>query len=144
MSDIEDSPKLVAVYKLFNSNGELIYVGKSVDLRERFSQHKNNSSWWGEVAEKTALYFDTEWEALAVEAELIQKESPKYNKSPGYGQHISTPKGAFKDYHRDSPMTFRAPSEMRSWLQDYSKAIERSVASIIIDALIEYRRKVES
>lgn len=42
--NIEGVPDDAGVYELGNSNGEVVYVGKSENLRQRLIQHKNDPS----------------------------------------------------------------------------------------------------
>lgn len=83
--DLGDIPSLPGVY-LFYSNGHIVYVGKSMHLKERVR------SYFGKIHEREKLYqmmnyvddlrfvvTDSHLEARLLEYELIQKHRPIYN-----------------------------------------------------------------
>lgn len=67
------------VYRMFNSDGAVIYVGITNNLRARLRQHAGDKSWYGEVSRIESRAFDTRTEALEVEATLIRELTPRYN-----------------------------------------------------------------
>lgn len=75
------------VYIMKNSDGEVIYVGKSKLLKNRVSQYFMNSknhtpktvSMVEHIADFDYIMTDTEVEALVLECNLIKKYRPKYN-----------------------------------------------------------------
>ena len=71
---------MICLYRHFDENDRLLYVGISVDALSRTIQHKR-SAWWGEVATITIQRFATRDEALRAEAEAIRCERPKHNKA---------------------------------------------------------------
>lgn len=82
---IQKLPKNIGVY-LFKKKDQVLYVGKSINLRNRVFSHLENSR----LNEKEALliketdtidYFlvDSEFKAIVLEANLIKKYRPKYN-----------------------------------------------------------------
>ena len=68
------------LYRFFDGSGTLLYVGISCSALRRFLEHKNEKSWWPEIARSTLEHFDTRQQALDAEKAAIQKEKPKYNK----------------------------------------------------------------
>ena len=67
------------LYRYFDGEGQLLYVGVTGNNTKRQSQHRRNSFWFGEVASATFEYFDTREEALEAETTAIRREKPKYN-----------------------------------------------------------------
>lgn len=67
------------LYRYFDSDGELLYVGVTGDNTKRQSQHRRNSFWFGEIASARFEHFDDRDEALDAETKAIQTEHPKYN-----------------------------------------------------------------
>ncbi|MDD5145078.1 MAG: UvrB/UvrC motif-containing protein [Candidatus Pacebacteria bacterium] len=76
-------PHATGIY-CFKKNGQLLYIGKAVDIRERVKSHFNSPSY------RDVLYVDlvkrvgfiqtnSEIEALLLEAKLIKDFQPKYN-----------------------------------------------------------------
>lgn len=84
---ISPIPHNPGVYKYFNKNNILIYVGKAKDLRKRVSSYFNKSASHNRktqklVSEITSIDYvvtDTEFDALLLENNLIKSNQPKYN-----------------------------------------------------------------
>lgn len=68
-----------ALYRLYDASGQLLYVGVTANLRERFGQHASTKQWWGDVARRTVTWLETRDEALTAEAKAILTEAPRYN-----------------------------------------------------------------
>ena len=68
-----------AVYRFFDADGRLLYVGKAVDPEWREKGHRRRV-WWRDVARKSVEWFDSEDAALAAEDLAIRDESPLYNR----------------------------------------------------------------
>lgn len=67
------------VYRLWDENGELLYVGISKTLVNRLTQHDESQPWASEVATVTAKRYPNRDKARAAEIEAIQTENPRYN-----------------------------------------------------------------
>lgn len=67
------------LYRYYDSEGQLLYVGITGNNTKRQSQHRRNSFWFGEVATASFEYFDDREEALKAETKAIQTEQPKHN-----------------------------------------------------------------
>ena len=67
-------PHKPGVYLFKNKQGEIIYVGKSIDLKTRVSSPRN---WHWDSVE--TIVVESELEALILEANLIKKYLPKFN-----------------------------------------------------------------
>ena len=84
---LKNLPMSPGVYLMKNSDGKVIYVGKSKLLKSRVSQYFINSkshssktiAMVSNVADFDYIMTDTETEALALECNLIKKYRPKYN-----------------------------------------------------------------
>ncbi len=80
-------PATPGVYKMYNKNGKIIYVGKSKALKNRVSQYFQNISQHTpktlrmvqEVDRFECVFTSTETEALVLENELIKLYTPKFN-----------------------------------------------------------------
>lgn len=84
--EISKIPEGPGVYLFKNKRGEIIYIGKAVNLRKRVSSyfHRKNSDPKTEALIKNISLIDTislnnESEALLLEANLIKQYQPKYN-----------------------------------------------------------------
>ena len=79
-------PESPGVYIMKNSDGEIIYVGKSKKLKNRVTTYFTGNNHSPKTARMVSLVADfdyivcgTEIEALTLENVLIKKHSPKYN-----------------------------------------------------------------
>jgi DNA polymerase III subunit epsilon len=83
---ISSLPQKAGVYYLYNTSGEIIYIGKSVNIRKRVLDHlvrpntKRSSEMVSEVADVGYDLTGSELIALILEADAIKKHLPKYNK----------------------------------------------------------------
>ena len=66
------------LYKLFNTDGDCLYVGASISPAARLSQHAEKP-WWGEVTTATFEHFPTRDEAIAAEAAELAANPPRHN-----------------------------------------------------------------
>ena len=88
---IEEKLKLLpsspGVYKMYNAQGEIIYVGKAVSLKNRvrqyFQSNRNHSAkviaMVQHIADFDTVQVRSEAEALSLESNLIKQYRPKYN-----------------------------------------------------------------
>jgi len=85
---VKNLPTLPGCYLFYDSRGEVIYVGKAVNLRSRVRSYFNPNTWAAypktgrmvkEIARIEFVVRGSELEALIQEAELIKKHRPRYN-----------------------------------------------------------------
>lgn len=74
-----DGPRQPAVYRVYDKDGRLIYIGASVDVQSRLVTHERYSWWHGLIAEVTTTDYPTADAALAAELVAIQEEQPAFN-----------------------------------------------------------------
>jgi len=85
--DVNLLPGLPGVYRFYNKNDELIYIGKAKNLHKRVSSYFNRSSYVNRktqrlVSEIQNIEFaisNTEFDAFLLENNLIKQHQPKYN-----------------------------------------------------------------
>ena len=84
---LKRSPQEPGVYQFLNSEGEIIYIGKAINLRSRIRSYFQNSN---KMSPKNITMLkhitDFEWivvrnevEALMTEANMIKQYQPRYN-----------------------------------------------------------------
>lgn len=71
----------VALYRLYDAAGTLLYVGISANPEQRWKVHSWTKAkpWWPDVARKTVEWHDSPESAALAEHIAIATESPKFN-----------------------------------------------------------------
>jgi hypothetical protein len=67
------------VYRAFNKDGVLLYIGSTGDLGRRLHQHELATRWWSADVTFTSTRFDTLEAARRAELEAIAAECPRWN-----------------------------------------------------------------
>ena len=101
-------PDKPGVYKMFNARGELIYVGKAINLKNRVRQYfqssKNHTpkvaSMVTNIDDFDFVIVGNETEALNLESNLIKQNKPYYNILLKYDKHFPYIR---IDYKQDFP-----------------------------------------
>lgn len=129
------TPK-TTLYRYFDGNGQLLYVGITGDNTKRQSQHRRNSFWFGEIESATFEHFDTRQQALEAETLAIRTERPMHNVQKGFVLEHSpwvhmvylagSPDGGHDDAHK----------EFCHYYQDYFLRADGNVATT--DAVIAF------
>lgn len=76
---MDNSIQKTTLYRYFDSEGRLLYVGITGDNTKRQSQHRRNSFWFGEIASATFEHFDARDQAEEAETKAITHEKPMHN-----------------------------------------------------------------
>lgn len=75
------------VYRWFDSNGTLLYVGVTYDLERRRRNHRYGSGWFQFAARSEVATYPTWGAALQAESAAIAAESPVFNRTPDAGAY---------------------------------------------------------
>lgn len=67
------------LYRHFDANGSLLYVGISSSITARIAAHKNSSHWFDDVVTIKIESYETREQVLEAELLAIQTEFPKFN-----------------------------------------------------------------
>lgn len=67
-----------AVYRLYDTAHQLLYVGISMKPERRWYEHSLEKMWWHLVAEKEVTWHDSREQALTVEEEVERIEKPRF------------------------------------------------------------------
>jgi predicted GIY-YIG superfamily endonuclease len=86
----EDSPHVL--YRMFNRDGVLLYVGITNNPKGRFRTHGELKSWWSEVATITLQHLPSRLHLEAAESDAIKNEGPLYNIARTAGAYVPRPK----------------------------------------------------
>lgn len=71
--------RTTTLYRFFNADGALLYVGISVELAQRLRAHSRTQPWWEEVATTTTEQYPSTRAAQNAEVRAIVAERPRYN-----------------------------------------------------------------
>lgn len=74
-----DFNRRTALYRLFDSDERLLYVGIAFDPEARWEQHRKIRHWWPSVASKAVEWHETRGVAAEAEIAAIAAERPKWN-----------------------------------------------------------------
>lgn len=82
--DISETVKHVTkdkcqLYRHFDKDDILLYVGISLSTVNRLSQHREVSPWFDQITRVTIEHYQSRQEALAMERQAIKNEKPKFN-----------------------------------------------------------------
>lgn len=72
------------LYRMLNSDDELLYVGISVDFAGRMRGHRSDKTWWAEISTIRLEHYPDKASVLAAERVAIDLERPAYNVSGSY------------------------------------------------------------
>ncbi len=67
------------LYRHFDKDGTLLYVGVSINALNRLAQHKEASHWFIEITSVKIEQFQSREEVLRAEREAITNENPLHN-----------------------------------------------------------------
>lgn len=67
------------LYRHFDANGELLYVGISLSAINRLAQHKGASHWFNEIARVDITCYPDRKSVIDAESAAITNENPKHN-----------------------------------------------------------------
>lgn len=67
------------LYRHFDAEGRLLYVGIALNPLARLADHNNNSHWVDEIRSMTIEAFSTREEALIAERRAVESEAPMHN-----------------------------------------------------------------
>ena len=86
INTIDSLPNKIGVYRFYNEFNQIIYIGKSIHIKNRVEQHlRNNKSVKGSRMIEEICRIDYELTgsdliAMLLESELIKKHQPKFNR----------------------------------------------------------------
>lgn len=123
-------PGRTALYRLYDANDQLLYVGIATDPKRRWVQHSldKRDSWWSDVDRKTVHWFDSRSEADAAETLAIREERPLRNRSKtpaGQMVEFCTPKLPPAETRADmyKPRSLRVAEALRCEFEADAEAV---------------------
>src|ERR1700756_3297104 len=80
------------LYRHFDKDGRLLYVGISLHALGRLRSHRDNSKWFDEIAEVKIAQFGNRHEALQAERLAVANEKPAHNRRLRCARHEGPPR----------------------------------------------------
>jgi len=79
-----------ALYRFFDNNNNLLYIGISKAFVNRLNAHSFTAEWFFRASYVTIEHFETRQQVESAEKHAIKSELPKYNKAhnPNYESHL--------------------------------------------------------
>jgi predicted GIY-YIG superfamily endonuclease len=77
---MSEAPEPTALYRVFDADDMLLYIGISGDFGTRWKQHARIQPWWGEKQRLTVEWLASRELAEAAETAAIKAEKPAHNK----------------------------------------------------------------
>ncbi|MFD9603287.1 GntR family transcriptional regulator [Streptomyces sp. NPDC059970] len=74
-------PERTALYRLYDADGNLLYVGITNDTQRRFASHRRTKSWWPDVERDETVWLNSLPLAEKAEKDAIAAERPRHNVS---------------------------------------------------------------
>lgn len=140
---VKEIPELPGIYQMLDSEGRVIYIGKSKCLKKRVQSYFVESPVWDKASKMAPLIYDinyivtdTHLEAMLLECEMIKSRKPYFNAAMKNDERyayltVSDENGA-KSGKKEKPMKITAereevsfgPFRSRSRLQSFIDSME--------------------
>lgn len=104
--DETSSDKPTTLYRLFDENGVLPYVGIAGNPGRRLEQHAKTKRWWDEVETVRLKHFPSRAAAVDAEGKAIRAERPRHNIA------MTTHQGPKRGRGRAARTPFRLPQKV--------------------------------
>lgn len=91
MSPTSQATERTALYRLFDAEGRLLYIGISANPERRWTRHAGQKKWWNAVAKKEVEWHNTRADAEAAETSAIANEQPRHNVTGIHGARLVSP-----------------------------------------------------
>lgn len=131
---------MTTLYRLFDAQDELLYVGISDNWSGRLRQHVKGKPWSPEITRVQLAEFPSRDDALGAEREAILAERPRFNVTHNV-QIVARPKRVIKTVKREPPAVLpQLPPSLSPLVTPISEAaaLDR-VATIVVRALTRER-----
>jgi hypothetical protein len=116
------------VYRHFNAEGRLLYVGQAKDPLKRFAQHRKKSNWAASSAAMRTENFGSREAALKAERKAILDEAPLFNRRLG-------------SVGNSTPFNLKIAPELKEAAEQAAKDDQRSLTSLVEKLLTDHCRR---
>ncbi|TPW95705.1 GIY-YIG nuclease family protein [Mycolicibacterium fortuitum] len=95
------------LYRIFDSDDSLLYVGATTNPALRFGAHSSVQPWWHTASKITLEHFPGASELAAAEVQAIRTEHPRFNR-----MHTDTPRATSVRRRKDESRVFQRADGM--------------------------------
>jgi len=134
-----DTSKATAVYRLFDNEGVLLYVGIAVDPNIRWRVHAREKTWWPSVSRRDVEWFPSRPAAEAAEVTAIASESPLYNVEHSTTRRRGDAKSEYRSVYT-KPRQIRIATKAWADFGRATKAMGTTRAKVIVQLIAWYIR----
>ena len=142
-TEFTDAERPHAVYRLYDAEGTLLYIGIAWNLPQRMWGHAAEKPWWPDTARKTMAWYASEMEARTAEAIAIDIEKPLHNQvTPAVGSSVP-PHGQRSGWNKTPLVGWHPSAELVAWLKaeekrrGSGKGVRSAILNEALDALRE-------
>lgn len=134
------------VYRCFDADDRLVYVGSTTSLPKRLAQHRATSWWSPTVARVVAKVYPNGVVAREVERAAIRDEVPRWNKAGKWaGRHAWTEQDWFDWFtvlirESESPYGATLPRSLVTAVADYRALFSTPLPAHIDERIVELQR----
>lgn len=132
---------MTTLYRLWNADHALLYVGITDDLEARTEEHRADKPWWSEVDQVSTEELPSRRRALEAETRAIYWEQPRYNVlgSPRYSADWEARYHALEDVEARRcalpTLSFQDFNDISKAITAVANAGLKDEARILFDAL---------
>lgn len=79
LASVSPPPRLHVLYRMYDATDALLYVGITMNVEDRFADHRAMKAWWAEVVDIKLEHFPTREAVEQAERDAIRTERPRFN-----------------------------------------------------------------
>lgn len=126
------------VYRMYDEDSQLLYVGISKTLATRLTQHHRDKPWSHEIASVVGKRYSSRDAARAAEIEAIRTENPRYNiqdrpKGVDWGERAADIWGQMDATERSEAVAV-CERFLEEWPADWARPSDRAVRTAMMAA----------
>lgn len=129
-----------ALYRLWDAQGGLLYIGIAVDPDVRWRVHRREKTWSHLVAERVTEWFPDRPAAEAAEAAAISSEKPRYNVSHSTTRKRGDAKGEYRNLYA-KPRQVRIATQAWKNFGAAAKVAGTTRGRLLVEFVAWYLRK---
>lgn len=136
----ETEGKPTAVYRLYDIEDRLLYVGIAVDPEVRLRVHSREKTWWPHVAQRSIEWFTSRPAAEAAEVAAIATERPAHNVSHSTTRRRGDAKQEYRSPY-PKPRQVRIATHRWTEFRRAAKLADSSRGKVVVQLIDWYIRE---